>query len=253
MARTRVIETDEFHEAVAAKAAEVAEAVIARRLQELVAASVPAGAVSAPASGGAVDVLGEILSKLSSNLQAVATQGQRNKPLSPEEIIRRELAEQRMLRLIKEAHEANDPERKPSYKLIAKICFNERLVEPYKVVDKRAVNNEITWTGAPNDAMQPINDAARAIFAAWRESTGGPLELVPTADRRPLYVTPAGLTVRGDPPKRQYVAADPNFKDDLGFDNGDPNAPEIAVLGTVAAKARQNSVTGVGLAAVAVT
>lgn len=247
MARTKVIDTEEFKEAVAA----AVEAGVTAKMQELVSASsAPAAASAPPTAPNSVDTLGNILSTLSMNLQAVATQGERRRPLSPEEVARRELAEQRMRRLIKEAHEANDPDRKPAYKLIAKIAFNERLIEPYKMVDKKAVNNEITWTGVPNDAMVPMNPAAKSIFAAWRETTGGPTELVPTADPRPLYMTPAGLTVRGDPPKRQAIAAEPNFDADLGFSNNDPNAPEIAVLGTVAAKARQNSLTGVGLGAV---
>lgn len=251
MARTKVIETEEFAEAVAIAAEKAAEAMVAKKMSELLAAAATPSAPGTPTvSPGSVDTLGNILSTLSMNLQAVATQGERRRPLSPEEVARRELAEQRMRLLIKEAHEANDPDRKPAYKLIAKIAFNERLIEPYKMVDKKAVNNEITWTGVPNDAMVPMNAAAKSIFAAWRETTGGPTELVPTADSRPLYMTPAGLTVRGDPPKRQAIAAEPNFGADLGFSNDDPNAPEVAVLGTIAAKARQNMVTGVGLGAV---
>ncbi len=57
-------------------------------------------------------------------------------------------------------------------------------------------------------------------------------------------MTAAGLVVRGEPPKRQHVAADVSFPDDLGFSDADPNAPEVAVLGTVAKKAITNSVSG---------
>lgn len=251
MARTKVIETEEFAEAVTAKATEIAEKLIAERLQGLVtAAAVPGGAVAAPATGGnAADALGHILSTLGMNMAAIANQGQRQRPLAPEEVHRREAAEKRMWGLIVDAQKANDPDRKPSYKLTSKIYFNERFIEPFKVVDKKAVHNEITWTGVPNDAMQPMNDVANEIFAAWRESTGGPVQLIPTADNRPLFVTAAGLTVRGDPPKRQQaVAAEHRFEADLGFSNNDPNAPEVAVLGTVAQKARQNAVTGVNMA-----
>ncbi len=251
MARTKVIETEEFAEAVAAKATEIAEKLIAERLQGLVtAAAAPAGTVAAPAAGGgAADVLSEVFSRLGMDMAAIANQGQRQRPLAPDELKRRETAEKRMWDLIAAAQKANDPDRVPTYKLSSKIYFNERFIEPFKVVDKKAVNNEITWTGVPNDAMIPINDAASEIFAAWRESTGGPRKLIPTADNRPLFVTAAGLTVRGDPPKRQQaVAAEHRFENDLGFNNNDPNAPEVAVLGTVAAKARQNAATGVNMA-----
>ncbi len=252
MSRPKVIETPEFQEAVAAAAEKAAADAVAKVLAALPAAATASAPVPG-STGETADLLGKVLSTLSSNLQAVAQQGQRQRPLSAEEVVRREAADLRMRGLIRSAHEANDPGSKPIYKLTSKIYFNERFIEPYRLVDKKAVNNEITWTGVPNDAMQPVNDVAQAIFAAWRESTGGPVQLVPTADTRPLYMTPQGLTVRGDPPKRQVaVAGEHQFENDLGFTgNNDPNAPEIAVLGTVAAKARQNSVTGVGLAGAA--
>lgn len=250
MARTKVIDTKEFEEAVAAKAAEVAEKILAEKLQGIVSGvPAPSVGVATQADGGVVDVLGEILSKLGMNMAAIANQGQRNKPLPPEEVARRAAAEERMGNLLIAAQRANDPDSKPTYKIISKIYLNERFIEPFlQLQDKKVVNNEITWTGAPNDAMQPLNDVAKEIFAAWRESTGGPTTLIPTADNRPLYVTAQGLTVRGDPPKRQTaVAGEHAFKDDLGFANNDPNAPEVAVLGTVAAKARQNT-AGVNMA-----
>lgn len=253
MARIKVVETEEFADAVTAKATEIAERLIAEKLQGLVAAahtSAPIGAVPAPGGASTADTLGAILSSLGMNMAAIANQGQRNKPLAPEEVHRRDAAEKRMGELILAAQKLpKDSNLRPTYRVSSKTCLNERFIEPFKVVDKKAVYNEILWTGAPNDAMQPLNDAAKEIFAAWRESTGGPTTLVPTADNRPLFVTAQGLTVRGDPPKRQVaVAAEHQFADDLGFSNNDPNAPEVAVLGTVAAKARQNSVTGVNMA-----
>lgn len=237
--RKPVVETEAFQTAVDAAVDAKLEAFKADLLK---AADKPAGVVAG--GGGISDVLSEVLSKLTVNLQAINQQGQHAKPLSPEEVVRREAALNRMVGLIISSREL-PKEEKPAYKLIAKTCLNERLLEPFKMVDKKAVNNEITWTGVPNDAMLPINGAGEAIFSAWRESTGGPTQLVPTADQRPLFVTAAGLTVRGEPPKRQHVAAPENFADDLSFSNSDPNAPEIAVLGTVAKKARSNSLAGV--------
>lgn len=235
MARKKVVDTPEFQEAVANA--------VAAKLDEFKAGLLAAASQPQQGGGAITDVLSEVLSKLSVNLQAVNQQGQYNKPRSPEEILRCEAAANRMVDLLAAAREPGAE--KPAYKLISKVYLNERFIEPFKIVDKKAVNQEITWTGVPNDAMQPINEAARAVFNAWRESTGGATVLVPTADQRPLHVTAAGLTVRGEPPKRQHMAADAAFADDLGFANNDPNAPEVAVLGTVAQKARQNSVAGV--------
>lgn len=244
MARKKVVDTEEFRQAVAVAAAKVAEDMVASKMDEIV-SRIANPAANQP--GGAADLLGEVLSKLSMNMAALGQQGQRNKPLSPEEIARREAATLRLEKLIMASRE--DGTERPAYRLIAKTYLNERFIEPYRQdpSTKKAINNEVTWTGIPNDAMVPINRPAEEIFAAWRESTGGPAELVPTADRRPLWVTAAGLTVRGEPPKRQHVSSEANFTDDVGFRNGDPNAPEIAVLGTVAAKAKQNAVTGVGV------
>jgi hypothetical protein len=236
--RKPVVETEAFQQAVDKRVAEQLEAFKADLLK---AADAPAVAVP---GGGVSDVLSEVLSKLSMNMASLGQQGQHAKPVSPEELVRREAAANRMVDLLTAAR-AGPREDWPTYRLIAKTVLNERLIEPFKMVDKKAVNNEIAWTGIPNDAMQPINTLAQEVFAAWRGSTGGQTQLVPTADQRPLFVTAAGLTVRGEPPKRQHVAAPENFADDLAFSNNDPNAPEIAVLGTVANKARSNTLAGV--------
>lgn len=234
--RKPVVQTQEFHDAVA-KAVDDRMLALEARLAELV------GTGGTVKEGDSADILGAVLEKLTMNLAAVNQQGERKKPLSPEEVAKRENAFNRMERLLGSARDLPHDQR-PAYAVMSKIYFNERFIEPFKKVDKAAVRNEITWTGVPNDALLPINDAAKDIFAAWRESIGGVASPVPTADTRPLYMTAAGLTVRGEPPKRQHVAAEPNFNADLGYVNGDPNAPEVAVLGTIAARARQNSVAG---------
>lgn len=239
--RKPVVETPEFQEAVAKAVDEKLEAFKRDLFEGL--DTTDAAVEAAPKSGDASDLMSDILSKLTMNLAAVNQQGERKKPLTPEEVLRRERAHNQMVDLIIASRQEGG--QRPAYKLTSKVYLNERFIEPFKIVDRKAVNNEITWTGVPNDAMAPINAMAEQIFAAWRESTGGPTKLVPTADNRPFYTTAAGLTVKGDPPKRQHVAADPNFQDDLGFINGDPNAPEVAVLGTIAPKARNNAVTGV--------
>lgn len=239
--RPKVVETPEFQEAVSEAVAKQMEAF---KKDLLAAATAPAPA----AGGGVTDILSEVLSKLSMNMQALGQQGQHNKPRSPEQIVRCEEAHNRMVDLIIASRDLpkDDPAR-PAYRVTSKVYLNERFIEPFRMdpATKKAVPIEIVWTGVPNDAMMPINDTAKGIFAAWRESTGHETPDIPTADRRPLYVTAAGLVVRGDPPKRQHVAGEPAFQDGLSFGNNDPTAPEVAVLGTVAPKARQNQVQGV--------
>lgn len=238
MARKKVIETPEFQEAVA-KAVADQVASLEQKLAAVVGGA-PVGA-SDPS-----DALGAILEKLSVNLQALNNQGQRAKPLSPAEIQKREAAQNRLVDLLAEARKRPQAEW-PKYRLTSKTYIGERFIEPFYKRDSKgpALATEISYTGVPNDAMAPLDDAARAIFNAWRETTGGQTVLIPTADNRPVYVTAAGLVVKGDPPKRQStVAADTRSDDGLAVNGADPNQPEVAVLGTVAAKARTNAIQG---------
>lgn len=235
--RKKVVETPEFQEAVNAAVDARVDAAVAAALEKFQ-ANLPA------ATAGGADLLEQVLSKLSMNMAAIGQQGQRQRPLSPEEVATREAAQERLGVLMEACHEEGAP--KPEYKLIAKTYLNERFLEPMRLVDKVAVAVEIIYTGVPNDAMVPLNKTAEAIFAAWRATTGGQSILVPTADTRPLWVTAKGLVVKGDPPKRQHVASDQNFRDELSFPGSNsPTNPEVAVLGTVARKARTNAVQGV--------
>lgn len=235
--RKKVIDTPEFQDAVNARVEEA----LAKFKDEMLASVTPG--VVAPVSGAAVDQLEQVLSKLSMNMAAVGQQGQRQRPLSPEEIASREAAQNRMVDLIM-ASRVQGAQR-PKYKLIAKTYLNERFLEPFRMDGKVAVPVQIKYTGVPNDAMVPLNKAATGIFNAWRGTTGGATVLVPTADTRPYWVTSGGLVVKGDPPKRQHVAAEAHFEADLAFPENSSLQGEVAVLGTVARKARTNAVQGV--------
>jgi len=237
MPRKKVIDTPAFAEAVAKAVAEQMAGLEARL------AAMAAGA-PVPTNGNPADALGGILEKLTVNLQALNNQGARNKPLSPAEIQKREEAQNRLVDLLAEAR-ARPQAEWPKYRLIAKTYISERMIEPFYKRDSKgpALPTEIAYTGVPNDAMVPLDDTGKAIFNAWRETTGGQTILIPTADNRPLHVTAAGLVVRGDPPKRSTVAAEAPSDDGLAVSN-DPTQPEVAVLGTIARKAKTNALQG---------
>ena len=247
--RKKVVETPEFEAAVAAQVQEQVSAAMEKLKVDMLAAAAPGlqppvpGGV--PVTGTAIDLLSDVLSKLSMNMAAIGQQGQRQRPLSPDEVASREASMDRLKDLILACREEGAP--RPEYKLIAKTNINERMLEPYKMMpNKTVVQTEIIYTGVPNDAMVPLNRVAEQIFAAWRGTTGGATILVPTADVRPLWVTAKGLVVKGDPPKRQFVAAEVPFNDEVvELANGHPGATEIAVVGTVARKARVNNAQGV--------
>ena len=239
--KPEIVDTPEFQAALEA-ALEKRMAVLEEKLLEAMA--LPAEAVEATGADRSADLLEKVLSRLSTNLQALANQGEHNKPLSPEQVIEREMALEQMIGLLDQARTL-PAEARPAYAVMSKTYLNDRFIEPFRKVGNQAVRNEITWTGVPNMAMNPLNDVATAIYDQWQKSMGGLPPLVPTADNRPLYMTAAGLTVRGDPPKRQgFAAAEMDFPDKMAFRNDDPNAPEVAVLGTQAARAKQNSVQG---------
>jgi len=240
--RQRVVETEEFEKAVDARAAAVvAEQMEAFKRDILAKVSVPASP-----ENQVMAMLAVAIEKLGININNSSKQGQYNKPISIEESQRREDAHNRMVDLIMHSRTLPVLER-PEYRIVTPVYLNERRIQPYRMLpDKRQVNNEVRWTGVPNRSMVPVNDMARQIYDAWDISTGGRPEAIPTADQRPYYMTSAGLTVKGDPPKRQFAAGEAEFADDLTLDNSHPEAPDVAVLGTVAKRARQNlaGVTG---------
>ncbi len=191
-------------------------------------------------SGGVPGDAMALFSGLAAAIAEMSMQGRPGpKPVSPAEAAKRKAAHELCVRLVLNARRDNS---EPEYRLIGKVYFNERMIEPYRrLADKRVVPQEIVWTGLPNEAMVPVNDVAREIYTAYKESIGS-VELIPTLDNRPVWVTQAGLTVRGDPPKRAFVAADHEFDDRLGVkhDNNDPNADYVRILGTIAPPAKQN-------------
>ncbi len=219
-----------MHERPEFKAA-VAEAA-AMTVKQLIAA----GAV--PQAQGS-DAATELFSKMALSIAEISDQGTQRKRVAPEILAARDAARRRAEARVILARENGE---KPEYKVIAKIYFNERFIEPFRLNDaKKPVPNEIIWTGMPNQALVPLNEVAKEIFAHYEASiaSGGKLA---TTDNRSVWVTSSGLVVKGDAPARRFVADPQEFRDDLQVHSSpnDPTAPEVRVLGTVAAPARQN-------------
>ncbi len=180
----------------------------------------------------------QLFSQMALSIAEISDQGTQRKRVAPEILAAREAAWVRAQARVELARQNRE---QPEYRVIAKIYFNERFIEPFKLNDaKKPVPNEIIWTGMPNQALVPLNDVAKEIFEHYSASraTGGKLA---TTDNRAVWVTTGGLVVKGDPPARSFVATPQEFKDDLQVQSPhDPTAPEVRVLGTVAAPARQN-------------
>ena len=241
---SRMTEMPEFKEAVAQAAAKAAA--------DAIAALTKGGSLGASAFNEDATAL---FSKMALAIAEISDQGTSRKRVAPEILAQRARSHEQAVGLIIKAREkviearakndkAAEAKWLPEYRVISKIYFNERLIEPFRrLADKTVANNEIVWTGMPNEALRPINDVAKEIYEAFRASIGS-TEKLATADNRPVWITAQGLVVKGDPPKRRegFTEQLPDFKDDLSIahDNNDPTAPFVNVLGTIASPARQN-------------
>jgi hypothetical protein len=142
----------------------------------------------------------------------------------------------------------------PSYRVAAKTLLDNQVVQPFWVDSSHiAQPTEIDWPGVPNDALVPLNDVAREIHAAFRESIGSKAQSVSatgavTDAPDPMddgYGTTAnGLVVRGGAvPRRNRPETTPEHQSEEGLALHHRNKPgrtkEIHVLGTIAPPAQQ--------------
>lgn len=140
-----------------------------------------------------------LMRELAMSLAELTTQGTGRVKVSPEVLQNREAARQRMINLI---IEARAEKKVPTYHLVNKIFLNNRIIEPFWVhpATKSVQNTEIDFWGIPNDAMVPVNDTAKGIFAAYRDSLGTVHGVMGVANQLPnreeLGVTAGGLVIR---------------------------------------------------------
>ncbi len=175
----------------------------------------------------------------------VADQGTNRKRVAPEILEARRVARERMVDLII-AHRARGSV--PSYQLKNKVYLDEILVEPVWIgADHRHYPTEIDWPGVPNEAMRPMNDAAKEVYQAFSESIGSTAEVISQQIAR---ITPGGLVVqKGIPVSGVGEAPQVGGGSVLGGRTGELNIRgrtrpgeivETRVLGTIAPAARQN-------------
>lgn len=223
-------------EKLIASAVETAGPAIIQRYQSEVLATASAGTPDGDAHG--------FMGKLALAIGELNDQGSGRKRVAPEILMQRAKAHEAMISLLEKTHKIGG---KPRYRLIAKAYLNERLIEPWRrdPATKQAVPQTIIWTGEPSDAMMPLNDEAKAIFALFRESRGS-VEKVAGPARR-SYLTASGLVIEGTAPAPRRrdgedVLPTSEFENDIVVDSAgfNPNAPEIHILGTIAPAAKQN-------------
>ena len=187
-----------------------------------------------------------LLNGLALAIAEISHQGNpKDKPVDPKVLAERRAATERMYALIDEAQALpkGDP-RAPLYRTRSVCMFNDFKIDPYRrdPATKRAVPVEFRWRIEPNDAMIPLNDLAKRIYAEFRASRGNKAEYEKQI-RRQVWLTDSGLVVEGVAPARREVSEmdRPNMSPgDLEFSEpDDPNAEYVRVLGTTHEPARQ--------------
>lgn len=177
-------ETPEFKEMVArAVAAEMAK--------------LPASQLAAMSGNAAPD--SAFAQSLALALAEFNEQGGGKKYVDPKILKSRRDASEKMWELILEAHKNG---RTATYQLTHKVVLADELIEPFWLdTDHTAKPTVIDWNGAPNGAMIPMNETAKAIFEQFKVSVGSTDSAVPA---RPMGMTPGGLVVHGGAvPKRR--------------------------------------------------
>jgi len=103
---------------------------------------------------------------------AIATlndQGTGRRRFSPQTVKKWAEAQERMFALIRAARVEGRP---ATYQVIAKTLLADNLLSPFWADDAthKAMPTEIDWAGVPNMALAPLNDTAKEIYAAYKDS-----------------------------------------------------------------------------------
>ena len=230
-------ESPEFKSAVAEAAADAVKGI----MEALTAGREAHGTVGAPAA--AID--NSFAEGLAMALAQLTDQGTGRKRVAPEIVRKRAEARQLMENLVIQARAEG---RAAKYQLRNKVYLDEVMVDPNWVnpATKIAEATVIEWPGIPNEAMVPINETAQEIYAAYADSIGSVVSVVPPV---PQYVTPGGLTVNGRPPARRATnmtsRGEAGAPVGVGLRIAHKDTPgtfrEINILGTVAPPARQSA------------
>lgn len=228
-----ITDTPEFKQAVAAQVEALTKGIVAQVRDDVRSELLAKVKTDNPTDAGG------LMEQLALAIAEISDQGTNRKRVAPEILAQRAKAHQEAIEILNGIRENN---LQPEYALVSHVYLNERLIPPFMPgPNKTPVRTQIIYTGMPNDAMRPLNDIAKELYAAYRRSIGSVEEKIKGADKRPLWMTQGGVVIKGEPrAQRREVAAPPEFSDLVDIKTqDDPTAPEVQVLGTVAPPARQ--------------
>lgn len=198
----------------------------------------PAASIEQPSVANSSDMA--FAEKLAMAISQLTDQGTGRRRVAPEIIEQRAKAREKMGHLIIKARAEG---LMPSYKLRNKVYLDEVLVDPVYMdaATKTPKPTEIDWPGVPNEAMVPVNDSAKEIYAAFMEAIGSVVKVV---SEDTFGVTVNGLVVKNGAvqPRRALPSGDHQATSQGLNIKHKQNVPveqrEVRVLGTVAPPAR---------------
>jgi hypothetical protein len=140
-----------------------------------------------------------MMQELAMAISQLTDQGSNRSRVAPEIIQQRNDSRKKMVDLIIEARAEG---KVATYQLRNKVHIADRIIEPFWIrSDHTSQPTEIDYGGVPNEAMVPVNDTAREIFAAFKGSIGSIVagkgkdgHALPDMER--LGITPKGVVVR---------------------------------------------------------
>lgn len=193
-------------------------------------------------AGGANSPDGAFAHSLALALAEFNEQGGGKKYVDPKILTKRREANERMWELIRQAYVDG---KTATYSLTHKVVLADQLIEPFYLGSDRAPKQTvIDWNSAPNGAMVPLNDTAKAIHAAFCASISSDDKLPHQA----MAMTPGGLVVHGGAAGHQKnaerlsklaAATDP---DGLSIHHKDTaGGKPMHILGTIAPPAQMIS------------
>jgi hypothetical protein len=137
--------------------------------------------------------LQKLFETMALSIAAISDQGTEKVRVPPDVLVKRQAARELLFDLVDKLQESREV---ALYTLTNKVYLDEVLVEPIWIdSQKKQRATEIGWSGIPNEAMIPVNDKAKEIFAAFTDSIGATAEVV---QFKPLRVTSGGLVIHGD-------------------------------------------------------
>lgn len=233
-----------FNRAVSQRVQEILPEAITAKVQELMpqlaeqlaAARVAAGTTVQDSTGAVGDKA--LLEGLAHAMAKASDPGNRRRIVDPAVMRLRAEADDRMRTLLIDFHAQG---RTPVYKVVAKTYLANTLIEPQfqDEATKKMIDQEINWPSIPNQALEPINDEAKAVHKEFlRSISAEPRDRSKDID---TFVMSGGRVLRGraaPPPNELSEAA--AFDPRRAGPSGKPVPRTLAILGSIAEPAVLN-------------